>query len=147
MRTTAQASRFTTKRKGGRRRLSVCDECPRPRRGGRLLRLGRGLRTHSRACLLEDGILCCGPATPAGCRALCAAAGAPCIGCRVDAPDAQGFEAVVLMALTACLEKRGSGLADGCAEVGLRVPAGRLREYHQARLLLRRLVAGRRVEP
>jgi len=152
MRTANKPSRLARSRAGaphagkrGRGEPLVCDECPRPRRGVPLRRLSRRLRTHSQACLLEDGVLCCGPATPAGCRALCPALGAPCIGCRIAALEASGFEAAVLGILADRFGRSTSSLLDRCAEAGLPDPVGRLREYQQARLPLRRMVDGRRV--
>ena len=115
---------------------SICDECPRLRRSGPLRRLERGVRTRSRACLLERGVLCCGPATPAGCGAACPARGAPCIGCAFRPPDAQAFEAAVLASLAPRFRRGGVRVVDRCVEAGLRDPIGRLREYQQARLLL-----------
>jgi coenzyme F420-reducing hydrogenase gamma subunit len=121
---------------------SVCDECPRSRRSGPLRRLERRVRTRSRACLLERGILCCGPVSPAGCGALCPGRGAPCIGCTFPSPDAHAFEAAVLGSLASRF-RRGR-VVDRCIEAGLQDPIGRLREYQQARLLLWPLVrAGR----
>jgi F420-non-reducing hydrogenase small subunit len=124
------------------KRIVVCDECPRLRLGGRLHRLGRHLRTGSRACLLEKGILCCGPATPVGCGALCPSRGTPCIGCRIAARDARGFEAAVLAALAPRVRSRHLHVLDACVGCGLRDPVGRLREYQQARLLLARVLDG-----
>jgi hypothetical protein len=121
---------------------SVCDQCTWLRHGGQLFELTRGVRTRSRARLLEHGILCCGPVTPSGCGGLCPARDAPCIGCGVAALDAPTFEATVLTCLGSRLGREGA-VVDRCVEAGLLDPIGRLREYHQARLLLRPLVQRR----
>ncbi len=62
---------------------TVCDECPRERN---VKKIGKFIRpfeivTDPNLCLLEQGIVCVGPATRAGCGAKCVAAGVPCRGC------------------------------------------------------------------
>lgn len=67
----------------GAGRSSVCDECRKTRKEkaiGRLLRIHE-LDPDRESCLLEQGILCMGPATRDGCGALCPIAGMPCLGC------------------------------------------------------------------
>jgi len=70
---------------------SVCDECPRERTGKFEVKQWKRLATHqpeqSDRCLLEQGFLCLGPATPSGCGALCPKANMPCEGCMGKSQD------------------------------------------------------------
>ncbi len=73
----------------GAGRSTICEECLRARdvkRIARFVRIQDVARFDPDVCLLEQGLPCAGPATRAGCGALCPAAGAPCIGCY-GAPD------------------------------------------------------------
>jgi F420-non-reducing hydrogenase small subunit len=63
---------------------TVCDDCPRTRNVKtikKFVRIHEVKNVDPDLCLLEQGILCNGPATRNGCGALCPSAGAACIGC------------------------------------------------------------------
>ncbi|MCC6526115.1 MAG: NADH:ubiquinone oxidoreductase [Polyangiaceae bacterium] len=62
---------------------AVCRECALRREDKTIVRLRRvhELIPEPTRCLLEQGILCMGPATRDGCGALCTRVGMPCIGC------------------------------------------------------------------
>ena len=73
---------------GGRDR-SVCDECSLERRGRRIKAFKRPqeIIPDSTVCLLEQGVICMGPATSAGCKARCTQVLMPCRGCYGPAGD------------------------------------------------------------
>ncbi|MEX2160475.1 MAG: F420-nonreducing hydrogenase [Anaerolineales bacterium] len=63
---------------------TVCDECPRTRNEKQVrqfTRIQEMKEIDPNLCLLEQGLVCNGPATASGCGALCPAAGATCAGC------------------------------------------------------------------
>ncbi len=62
---------------------SCCDECERERDIKKIKKFVRPFEivTDPEICLMEQGIICCGPATRAGCGAKCVSAGVPCRGC------------------------------------------------------------------
>ncbi|HWR84124.1 MAG TPA: F420-nonreducing hydrogenase, partial [Candidatus Deferrimicrobium sp.] len=62
---------------------ACCDECPRERNVKKIKSFIRPFEkvTDPNLCLLEQGIVCMGPATRAGCGAKCVSAGMPCRGC------------------------------------------------------------------
>jgi F420-non-reducing hydrogenase small subunit len=63
---------------------TLCDECKRER--GEKVAVDRLYRVHEKEfdpekCFLDQGILCLGPATRAGCGAVCTETNMPCRGC------------------------------------------------------------------
>lgn len=62
---------------------SCCDECQRKRNVKKITKFIRPFEkvTDPDLCLMEQGILCLGPATRSGCGAKCVTAGVPCRGC------------------------------------------------------------------
>ncbi|ADC68908.1 NADH ubiquinone oxidoreductase 20 kDa subunit [Methanocaldococcus sp. FS406-22] len=79
---------------------NLCDECPRKKSTngisiGKIKRKFEGKPDPER-CLLEQGYLCLGIVTRAGCGALCPRAGVPCSGCNgpTDAVIDQGAKMI-----------------------------------------------------
>ncbi len=62
---------------------TCCDECPRERNVKKIKEFVRPFSkvTDPNLCLMEQGLVCLGPATRSGCGAKCVAAGIPCRGC------------------------------------------------------------------
>jgi F420-non-reducing hydrogenase small subunit len=60
-----------------------CDECKRQRNVKKIKKFIRPFEivTDPEICLMEQGIVCLGPATRGGCGAKCVQAGVPCRGC------------------------------------------------------------------
>lgn len=65
---------------------ALCDECPRKDSKPESLSITEFKRPHEvilndEECILVQGVLCMGPATRAGCEALCVEGNMPCTGC------------------------------------------------------------------
>jgi F420-non-reducing hydrogenase small subunit len=84
---------------------SVCDECPRKKENKKISKI---YRVHEKApepekCVLEQGIICMGPATRSGCGAQCLTVDMPCTGCGGPCPNAPEQGAAMLSALASIL--------------------------------------------
>jgi F420-non-reducing hydrogenase small subunit len=64
---------------------TLCDECKRERveKGRNVLKIIQpyDIMPDQKKCLIDQGIICIGPATRAGCGAMCPAGNMPCRGC------------------------------------------------------------------
>jgi len=67
---------------------SVCDECPRERKDRKLTHIKRiyEIEDDGTTCFWDQGLICMGPATRAGCGAQCLNVNVPCTGCDGPAP-------------------------------------------------------------
>ena len=84
---------------------SVCDECPRKKENKKISKI---YRVHEKApeperCLLEQGIICIGPATRSGCGAQCLTVDMPCTGCGGPCPNSPEQGAAMMSALASIL--------------------------------------------
>lgn len=85
---------------------SVCDECPRERSEKMLNDIKRVYETTDidpEKCLLEQGIICLGPATRGGCDARCLDANMPCTGCGGPTPQSLDQGAKMISALASII--------------------------------------------
>ena len=88
---------------------SVCDECPRKKDNKRISKI---YRVHEKVpepekCLLEQGIICIGPATRSGCGAQCLTVDMPCTGCGGPCPNAPEQGSAMMSALASILGLEG----------------------------------------
>ncbi len=70
---------------------TLCEECPRTKENTRIseIKEPHEVDIQPEKCLMDQGILCLGPATIGGCGARCTRAGQPCRGCYGPSPDVQ----------------------------------------------------------
>ncbi len=88
---------------------SVCDECPRKKESKKISAI---YRVHEKVpeperCLLEQGIICIGPATRSGCGAQCLTVDMPCTGCGGPCPNSPEQGAAMMSALASILGLEG----------------------------------------
>jgi F420-non-reducing hydrogenase small subunit len=85
---------------------TCCDECPRIRKEKKVKQFHRPheIMIDPNECLLDQGILCMGPATRSGCGALCVKANVPCRGCYGAPPNVQDQGVKMLSALSSIID-------------------------------------------
>ena len=111
---------------------ALCDTCER-KRSDTPPKLKRLYRPHQivadeEVCFLEQGIVCCGPATRSGCGGLCVKGNMPCTGCFGPPAGVTDQGAALLTAVAARLDADTAEQAQSLA-AGLVDPAGTLYRY------------------
>ena len=118
---------------------SLCDECKRVKGDRKITKIVRiyEIVPDMEKCLLDQGIICMGPATRGGCGAQCITANMPCRGCYGAVPGVIDQGAKMLSALSsnfdADTEQEIERIASGVLD-----PIGTFYRYSLARSLLRR---------
>jgi F420-non-reducing hydrogenase small subunit len=85
---------------------TCCEECPRERKEKKLKRFYRPqeIIPDPDLCLLDQGLVCMGPATRSGCDALCVKANIPCRGCYGPPPNVIDQGAKMVSALSSVID-------------------------------------------
>jgi len=121
---------------------SLCYECKRIRAEKKIAKIVRTYQTipDPEKCLLEQGIICMGPATRGGCSSICLDANMPCRGCYGPLPRAIDQGGKMLSALAsifdAMTDEEIQKLADSVVD-----PIGTFYRFSMARSLMRRTKA------
>lgn len=89
---------------------TCCDECGRLRNQRKIKQF---VRPHEiipdpELCLLDQGIVCMGPATRSGCGGLCLQAGVPCRGCYGPPPNSLDQGTKMISALASVIDAEDS---------------------------------------
>jgi F420-non-reducing hydrogenase small subunit len=87
---------------------ALCEDCPRTRSERKITRFYRPweIIADPDVCLLEQGILCAGPATRSGCGVRCPSSGIPCRGCYGRAPGVVDQGAKLLSAVASIIDSK-----------------------------------------
>ncbi len=114
---------------------SICDECPREKKNRKLTEIKRiyEIEDDGETCFWDQGVVCMGPATRAGCGAQCPNINIPCTGCDGPGPrvNDQGSAMVSALASIATSPDVINQVVD---------PVGTFYKYSLAHSILRRKV-------
>ncbi len=105
---------------------TVCQECPRKRNEKKIKKFYRTWQIvpDSETCLLEQGLLCAGIATRAGCNARCPEVNSPCIGCYGPNPGVHDYGAKMMTALASVIDSNDPAEIDNIIRDGIPDPLG-----------------------
>ncbi len=119
---------------------TVCQECKRVRQEKKIKRFYRTweIVPDEETCLLEQGILCCGIATRAGCGAKCPQVNSPCIGCYGPNEGVHDYGAKLMAALASMIDSDDPEEIDRIIREGIPDPVGSFYRFSLAGSLLRR---------
>lgn len=118
---------------------TCCDECPRTREEKKIKKF---VRPHEiipdpDKCLLDQGILCMGPATREGCGGRCVSVGIPCRGCYGPPPNSRDQGAKMISALASVIDSEDPGEIDAILD-GVVDPIGSFYRFSLAKATLGR---------
>lgn len=116
---------------------TVCDECPKKRDVKTIKEFKRiqEVMLDPEVCILEQGVLCSGPATRSGCNALCPSAGSPCIGCYGPAEGVLDFGARLMTAVASVIDSNDPNEIERILD-GIPDPAGSFYRFNLAGSIL-----------
>ena len=119
---------------------TCCDECPRERKEKQITRFYRPqeIIPNPDECLLDQGLMCMGPATRSGCDALCVKANIGCRGCYGAPPNVMDQGAKMISALSSVIDATDPEEARKIMET-LADPLGTFYRFSMAGSLLRRV--------
>jgi len=119
---------------------TVCDECPRRRGEKKIKRFYRSweIVPDPEICLLDQGLICCGIATRAGCGALCPQVNSPCIGCYGPPDSVEDSGARLMSALASIIDSQDPEEIDRIIASAVPDPMGAFYRFGLAGSLLRR---------
>ena len=124
---------------------SVCDECRLPKRQTKIAAFRRRHEFIPEPdwCLLEQGVVCLGPATRSGCEAQCTSANMPCRGCYGPTAGDNDVGARMIAVLGLILQSQDQDQIERVME-GLLDPVGTFYRYTLATSILSETQAGAR---
>lgn len=119
---------------------TVCDTCSRKRTEKKIKKFKRTweVKPDDDTCLLEQGLVCCGVATRAGCGALCPSVNSPCIGCYGPNENVPDYGARLMSALASVIDANTPAEIDAIIKDGIPDPVGSFYRFSLANSLLRR---------
>jgi F420-non-reducing hydrogenase small subunit len=119
---------------------TVCDECKRKRSEKKIKKFYRTWQIipDEETCLLEQGLVCCGIATRAGCGALCPQVNSPCIGCHGPNNGVADAGARMMSAIASVIDSSDPDEIDEIIRDGIPDPVGSFYRFSLASSLLRR---------
>jgi F420-non-reducing hydrogenase small subunit len=122
---------------------TCCDECPRERQEKRIKGF---VRIHEvipdpDQCLLDQGIVCMGPATRSGCGGLCVSVGVPCRGCYGPPPNSKDQGTKMVAALASVIDSQDPVEIDRILD-GIVDPVGTFYRFSMAHATLGPVNAG-----
>ncbi|HRE09691.1 MAG TPA: oxidoreductase [Ignavibacteria bacterium] len=123
---------------------ALCEECPRKESKPSDLSFKHFYRPHEvlldkTKCLLSQGVVCMGPATRAGCEALCISGNMPCSGCFGPTSRVRDQGAKMLSSLCSNISENDEAGIDGVLD-GIPDPVGTFYRYGLAASLLRKKI-------
>ena len=118
---------------------SLCDECDRVKEEKKVTKFYRPheIIPDPKKCLLEQGIICCGPATRGGCGMLCIKANMPCRGCFGPPPGVADQGAKMLSAIASIYQGKDTAEINKMLEEVVD-PAGTFYRFGMADSMLKR---------